>query len=64
MSVKSTEDMKKILFGSVRPEKPEEPTKVTVVGVGQVGMACSISLLLKVGTTVNACNWRDSTYPT
>lgn len=26
--------------------------KVTVVGVGQVGMACAISILLRVSTTV------------
>lgn len=43
---------------------PAEPprNKVTVVGVGQVGMACAVSILLRVRFT-NLCqnNWLKKT---
>lgn len=42
------ETIKERLFSQVSDEEVKTPSKITVVGVGMVGMACSISILLKV----------------
>jgi len=45
---KCDDSIKKKLLEHIIQTEPKAPTKVTVVGCGMVGMACSISILLKV----------------
>ena len=41
----------KLMDEIVPIHEKKAPCKITVVGAGMVGMACNISILLKVGTT-------------
>ena len=43
------------LLKDLVPEKPKTPVKITVVGAGMVGMACNISVLLKVCIYICCC---------
>ena len=47
-NVKFDDSIEKSLLDHINHAEPRAPTKVTVVGCGMVGMACSISVLLKV----------------
>lgn len=40
--------VKEQLIGNLVPEKRLSQQKITIVGVGAVGMACAITLLMKV----------------
>lgn len=45
-------ETKDLLLSEVAPHVKDTETKVTVVGVGQVGMACVFSILAQVITLV------------
>lgn len=46
--------IKDLLLYEVAPPVASSPNKVTVVGVGMVGMACAFSVLTQVITIYNA----------
>ena len=43
------DSIRKQLLNEIVPVPCKPPSKITVVGAGMVGMACNISILLKVG---------------
>lgn len=46
------EDISKALFHEIAPVHTSSRSKVTIVGVGQVGMACAYSILQQVSFLV------------
>lgn len=50
--------VKEQLIQNLAPDEKQSRCKITVVGVGNVGMACAISILLKVS---NKAFWQEIT---